>query len=138
MVAQTDPGIDAWNCNTTVSTARRRCTDTKDRRGIGVVQSGSTVVPGLRVDVDTWAVRMGHSEDPESGMNILEMNFGKTQIGRRRIGSGDMGAFGGGGMRRAVTRWNAERPPVWAHRPAQPTTSCPCTVSLIGDQRKVS
>lgn len=79
---------------------------------------------------------MDRSEGRESGIGILGMNSGRTVIGRRRIGNGNVGAVGGFGMGPAVTRWDTARLPGSTHRSAQ-MTRCQCTARLTGIQKKV-
>lgn len=134
VIAQTDPGSGTWEARAATTTmARWWRTDTGDRCGNGVVESGSTVVLGLATDVDTWVVRTSRSEDRESGIDILEMNPERKQIGGRRIGNGDMGAFAGSVAGPAVTCWDTAHFPGSTHRSAQ-VTRCQYTVRLIGNQ----
>lgn len=57
VVARTDSGSGTWEARAAArATARWWGTDTRDRRGNGVVEAGRTVVLGPGTDVDTWAV----------------------------------------------------------------------------------
>lgn len=82
-------------------------------------------------------MRTGRSEGRQNGIDILEMNSGRKQIGGRQVGNGDMSAFVDGGTVPAATCWDTERPLDSTHRSTRRSTRGLYTVRSIGNRRAV-